>query len=95
MGNGKQFFCKNVRIVDGLTATWWIAVLECPQCNGSTVSLGHGPAIGGHSASRFSDDLLCDAGGVNLFIFNKFDEPDNFAWIDEFNTPAKILIISV
>jgi len=54
----------------------------------------HGPAIGGYSASRFSDELLGDAVRGNLFIFNPFNEPDNFAWIDDFNTSAKILIKS-
>jgi len=44
--------------------------------------------------SLFPVDLLCNAGSVNFFIFNKFDESDNFTWIDDFNTPAKILINS-
>ncbi len=59
-----------------------------------TGRIGHNPVSGGRLTSLFSDDLLCNAGSVDLFIFNKFDEPDNFARIADFNTPAKILINS-
>jgi len=35
----------------------------------------HTPVSGGQLASRFSDDLLCDAGSVDLSAFNNLAEP--------------------